>query len=66
MPRRDSSGRFVRSNPDALVNPLTTLDVFATIVGLVLTFIPEPATTATGLAILAGTFAANRLREDKG
>jgi len=64
MPHRDSRGRFVRSNPDALSNP-TALDIGATLVGLFLVVIPEPASTATGLAILAGTFAANRMRAGK-
>ena len=37
----------------------TGATLFATAVGLLLVIIPEPASTATGLAILATTFAVN-------
>lgn len=39
--------------------PPLALSALASLVGVVLVVIPEPASTATGLAILAATFAAN-------
>ena len=49
---------------DALNNPEKSHGVTfwaAVVVGVGLVIFPEPATTATGLAILAGTFAFSRM-----
>lgn len=47
---------------DARENPVSIMELLGIVVGVGLVVFPEPATTATGLAILAGTFASNRLR----
>lgn len=45
--------------------PPLALSALAAATGLALVVFPEPATTATGLAILAATFAANTAGKGK-
>lgn len=48
---------------EARENPVSIMELLGIVVGGALVVFPEPATTATGLAILAGIFAFNRAKD---
>jgi hypothetical protein len=50
---------------EARENPVSIMELLGIVVGGALVVFPEPATTATGLAILAGIFAFNRAKADE-